>query len=47
MAIRQITESAVENVHAKSNLAVPAQVHITVMDEDFPADAGSVTPPAP
>ncbi|MFJ5305257.1 hypothetical protein [Streptomyces sp. NPDC088350] len=29
------------------NLEGPAHVHITVMDEAFPADAGSVTPPAP
>jgi hypothetical protein len=29
------------------NLEGPAQVHLTVTDEAFPADRGSVTPPAP
>ncbi|MET7679299.1 hypothetical protein [Streptomyces sp. NPDC005423] len=29
------------------NLEGPAHVHITATDEAFPADAGSVTPPAP
>jgi hypothetical protein len=29
------------------NLEAPAHVHITLIDEAFPAEAGSVTPPAP
>jgi hypothetical protein len=29
------------------NLEGPAHVHITLMDEAFPDEAGSVTPPAP